>query len=587
MKVLLKSDGKTVLFKDGQDSGTINVNDDMWQLLDVETETPLIDGRESLWVVFQNKEDSLFVTNELLAGRDDDGHHRVLIPNDVIALPGVWTFQLLTKTYDNVSDKWVKRVGSNVCMFVVENGLPVSPDNIVTNTTIAELYNTAQEKIAKETQNAEDIQTANAKIDANATAIEENATQINTVEGDVAETKEKLSTLTSDVAGLRGSVATVFNEVVASISLVLDDEYKLTLVAIAKDGEILGLPQTVDFPVESMVVDGEFDADNKKIVLTLQNGNTVEIPVGSLVDGLISTAEKGQANGVATLGSDGKVPAEQLPEMSGGGGGSADLSEYVKFTDYATGAKAGVVKSDSSYYGFLVNSASGIPYLKVFKLDEYKNTYANSFISKGTLENIKSTYVKEGITTNTETLTDEAKASACDWLGAVAKIATSSTHQQVYAKSASGTQKMLDVSYSNDAREQGIVIRDNKGAIYIPDASIGSVHNFEKGKEAVNKDYVDENKGTKLYKHSIFQEMSMDWTIEHTIISTRSNKYTTRGEVYTDYKNGNIIRFLGGVYNNNVVNFMDDGYLCECNGPLVEKTVVLPETFSAEEPVEL
>ena len=160
MKVLLKSDGKTVLFKDGALTGTINVNDDMWQTLDVETETPLIDGRESLWVVFQLQNDPLFITNELLLARDEtDGHHRILIPDGVIAVPGTWTFQLFIRTYDNISGKWVKRVGANIdtCTFTVENGLPVSGDEKVTNGTIASLYNTAMEKIAIESENANDI----------------------------------------------------------------------------------------------------------------------------------------------------------------------------------------------------------------------------------------------------------------------------------------------------------------------------------------------------------------------------------------------------------------------------------------------
>ena len=33
-------------------------------------------------------------------------------------------------------------------------------------------------------------------------------------------------------------------------------------------------------------------------------------------DGFVSANEKGTANGVATLGTDGKVPAEQLPTMN-------------------------------------------------------------------------------------------------------------------------------------------------------------------------------------------------------------------------------------------------------------------------------
>lgn len=53
-----------------------------------------------------------------------------------------------------------------------------------------------------------------------------------------------------------------------------------------QDGNVLGTTQTIDLPLESVVVSGSFDSSTKKIILTLQNGNTVEIPVGDLVAGL-------------------------------------------------------------------------------------------------------------------------------------------------------------------------------------------------------------------------------------------------------------------------------------------------------------
>ena len=57
------------------------------------------------------------------------------------------------------------------------------------------------------------------------------------------------------------------------------------------NGEILGTPQTVDLPLESVVVNGSYDGDTKSIILTLQNGNTVDIPIPDLIDGLASKAE--------------------------------------------------------------------------------------------------------------------------------------------------------------------------------------------------------------------------------------------------------------------------------------------------------
>jgi hypothetical protein len=39
----------------------------------------------------------------------------------------------------------------------------------------------------------------------------------------------------------------------------------------------------IDLPLESVVVSGSYDAVNKKVVLTLENGNTVEFSVADLV----------------------------------------------------------------------------------------------------------------------------------------------------------------------------------------------------------------------------------------------------------------------------------------------------------------
>lgn len=46
--------------------------------------------------------------------------------------------------------------------------------------------------------------------------------------------------------------------------------------------------QNVDLPLESVVVSGSYDSVNKKIVLTLQSGSTIDIPVGDLISGLQS-----------------------------------------------------------------------------------------------------------------------------------------------------------------------------------------------------------------------------------------------------------------------------------------------------------
>ena len=67
-----------------------------------------------------------------------------------------------------------------------------------------------------------------------------------------------------------------------------------------------------------------------------------------------------------------------------------DLDSYVKNTDYATTASGGVVKISDTYAARLNN---GILYADILRAGEYDRYSGQSFVSKGTLENIKENLV--------------------------------------------------------------------------------------------------------------------------------------------------------------------------------------------------
>lgn len=96
-----------------------------------------------------------------------------------------------------------------------------------------------------------------------------------------------------------------------------------------------------------------------------------------------------------------------------------DLSEYAKFTDYATTEKSGTIKTVDSFATDV--DGSGFLYAKSKTADNYNTSSDNIFISKGTLENIKSDYVKAGVVSNSNTLTTEEQTNAQNWLGAASK----------------------------------------------------------------------------------------------------------------------------------------------------------------------
>lgn len=73
----------------------------------------------------------------------------------------------------------------------------------------------------------------------------------------------------------------------ASIIVSLDTtNYQITTTLKDQDGNTLGTAQMIDLPVESVVVSGSYNATTKKVVLTLQNGSTIEFSVADLVAGL-------------------------------------------------------------------------------------------------------------------------------------------------------------------------------------------------------------------------------------------------------------------------------------------------------------
>lgn len=77
----------------------------------------------------------------------------------------------------------------------------------------------------------------------------------------------------------------------ASLEMTINpNTYVLTATLKDQDGSTLGTAQTVDLPLETMVVGGSYDDTTKKVILTLQNGTTIEFSVADLVSGLESSA---------------------------------------------------------------------------------------------------------------------------------------------------------------------------------------------------------------------------------------------------------------------------------------------------------
>lgn len=106
----------------------------------------------------------------------------------------------------------------------------------------------------------------------------------------------------------------------ASISMSMDQDYILSVQLLDQDGNALGNEQTVDLPLESVVVNGSYDSATQSLILTLDNGNTITIPISGLISGLQAeiTAQNPLSADLVANGTNNKVfTSSEQTKLSG------------------------------------------------------------------------------------------------------------------------------------------------------------------------------------------------------------------------------------------------------------------------------
>ena len=156
-------------------------------------------------------------------------------------------------------------------------------------------------------------------------------------------------TTAADVSALPAST-----KYAASAVLSIDtDTYVMSLQLKDQDGNNLGTAQTLDLPLETMVVSGSYNTTTKKIVLTLQGGSTVEFSVADLISGLqteITSTNKLSADLVANGTTNKVVTATEKAAWNNKQDSINDLS------DIRVNAQAGAdAASTISSYGDIVS----------------------------------------------------------------------------------------------------------------------------------------------------------------------------------------------------------------------------------------
>jgi hypothetical protein len=174
-----------------------------------------------------------------------------------------------------------------------------------------------------------------------------------------------------------------------------------------------------------------------------------------------------------------------------GGSNQEDSSKLIKGTDYASETNAGVMKVEYTTKGLYTY---GEGFLAVYGASMSDIDLKDSHHKPITTDMLDYA-IKVGMTTNTETLTDEEKAAACEWLGAVEKLPTATGIEKgrVYTNKYNNStgDNTIEVDGYHQAGKFTLPTRTSNGGIYIPDAALVDPGGIPTGEIAVNKKYVD------------------------------------------------------------------------------------------------
>ena len=194
-----------------------------------------------------------------------------------------------------------------------------------------------------------------------------------------AKSELKVSDFTNDAGYINKNVNdltyyTLATATGSTIELTIDNAtYEMTLNLKNSAGTVISTG-SVDLPLETMVVGATYDSTNKKIVLTLKNGTTLDVPVGDLVNGLqaeITSTNKLSADLVDdSLGTNKFVTTAEKTAWNG----KQDIIQY-----------AVMPTADATTVGKIVQY-----------IGETNNTYTNGYFYVGTNNGWENINVQDG-----------------------------------------------------------------------------------------------------------------------------------------------------------------------------------------------
>lgn len=162
-----------------------------------------------------------------------------------------------------------------------------------------------------------------------------------------------IPTKASDISALPDST-----KYAASLSFSINTStFVMTAQLVDQNGDNLGDAQTIDLPLESVVVNGSYDNTSKKVVLTLQNGNTIEFSVADLVAGLqteLSASNKLNPSYIAYNSTHRAVTDTEKATWNG----KQNALSTEQLAAVNSGITADIVSADSAALADLVNNGA-------------------------------------------------------------------------------------------------------------------------------------------------------------------------------------------------------------------------------------
>ena len=229
---------------------------------------------ESLWsyrayLEFMTEDGQTYSTSALTIG--ENGSFLYELPNGILKEGNLDVQVVLRKKIDDKDYVWKSQVKT----LIVTRSVNASD-------TIEEEYPDFLSEVQELIDQLEHYSYEFSKLE----TIEEGA-QVNLIEV-IKKNGSALPILDDKVVNIDLSEYALGNEAGARLSAEVDSTtYVLTFTLYDRANNVLNT-QSIDLPIESVVVNGRYDNTTQSIILTLQSGSTITIPVGALINGLQS-----------------------------------------------------------------------------------------------------------------------------------------------------------------------------------------------------------------------------------------------------------------------------------------------------------